>query len=129
MDRNGKNGRSSIGASRRLERLVQHLTADDEMDPVEAAREDAWARALRQQLDGQIAAMRRQLMPDRPVPRRPAPISEEILALPREILLARLEIMSQSPHIQIAHMNLSGLTTEDMRQLLAELEAIEKTLT
>jgi len=129
MERNGKNGKPSLDANRKLELLVEHLSSDEDEDPREAARTDAWALALRQKVDDQLAAMRRQHLPARPLPRHATRISDEILALPREILLARLEILSQSAHVQIAHMDLSGLTTMDLRQLLAELEAVEKTLT
>lgn len=121
MGRNGKNG------SRVLDTLLEHLAAEELDDPVEAARENAWAQSVRQKVDAQLAAMRRQHMPPRPAPRRAARISDEIWSLPREALLARIDILSQSPSVQIAHLKLGGLTTDDLRQLLAELESVEKT--
>src|SRR5262245_59257480 len=107
---------------------VLELVAVESGEPDEEARLDAWARSVRQKVDTQLAALRRQHMPARPVPRRAVAISDEIRSLDREALLARLEILRQSPDVQIAHLDLSGLTEDDLRQLVAEIEATERTL-
>jgi hypothetical protein len=106
---------------------VLELVAEESGDPEDEARLDAWTRGVRQKVDTQLAALRRQLTPP-PVPRRAAHISDEIRQLKREALLARLEILRQAPDVQIAHLDLSGLTEDDLRQLVAEIEATERTL-
>jgi hypothetical protein len=115
-------------ATHPLETLLE-LIAEDRGDPEDEERVDAWARAVRQNVQTQLAALRRQLVPARPVPRRATRISDEILALDREALLARLANLRQAADVQIAHLELSRLTEDDLRQLVAEIEATERTLT
>jgi hypothetical protein len=50
-----------------------------------------------------------------------APIPTEIRALGRAELLARLEEVSHRRAVQYAHRNLTGLTDDDLRQMLAVL--------
>jgi hypothetical protein len=127
MQGNGRNGTPPRDRTRSLEALLELVAGADNPDPDDAAREDAWAHALRRKVDAELAALRRRYMPARPSPRCPAPISDEIRALPREGLIRRLEILRQSPYVQVAHLDLSGLTNDDLRLLLAELEAVEST--
>ena len=54
-------------------------------------------------------------------------ISAELRSLDRAALLARLDALRQVPGVRIAHLALSGLTTEDLRLLVAELEATAET--
>jgi hypothetical protein len=108
-----------------LETVLAHVSAEC-VDSDDDARADMWAQRIRAKVDAQLAAMRRQLNPARPMPRRAARISDEILALDREGLLARLEILRQAPEVRIAHLELSGLTTDDLRQLIAEIENTER---
>jgi hypothetical protein len=107
---------------------VLELVAEESVDPVDEARANSWAHALRQRVDTQLAALRRQLTPARPVPRHAVHVSDEIRSLNREALLARLEVVSQAPEVRIAHLDLSGLSEDDLRQLVAEIEATERTL-
>lgn len=127
MKRSGKCPDSESEAVHPLETVLE-LVAEESIDPADEARADAWARGLRQRVDTQLAALRRQLTPARPVPRDAIGISDEIRSLDREALLARLEILSQAPEVRIAHLDLSGLSEDDLRQLVAEIEATERTL-
>jgi hypothetical protein len=100
---------------------MDHL-AQEEADTTEfTPEEDRWARRVRQGVDTQIAALRRQLTPVRPKLESLPPIPDEIRALDREGLLARLEILRQGPGVRYAHMNLTGLTTDDLRQMVAAI--------
>jgi hypothetical protein len=127
MKRNGNGPKSQSSRPHPLEVLLEHISAESSDDPDEVAREDAWAHAVRQKVDTQLAALRRQLSPARPAPRRAARVSDELLALDREGLLARLALLRQAPEVRIAHLELQGLTTDDLRQLVAEIEATERT--
>jgi hypothetical protein len=128
MGQSGKRGTPSPDATEVLDTLLEHLAAES-VEPGDTPRENAWARALRQKVDTHLAALRRQLVLARPSPRRAERISDEILALPRTGILERLESFRQAPEVRIAHLELSELTTDDLRQLLAELESTETTLT
>jgi len=109
-----------------LERVIEEVSADSFEDDL-GVREDSWARKVRRSLDAKLARMRHQLGPAR-APQRPVSrISAELLALDRAALLARLTALQQLPGVRIAHLALSGLTTEDLRLLVAELEATAQT--
>lgn len=127
MKRSNKPPDNDPDAMHPFEKVLE-LVAEESVDPADEVRADAWARGLRQRMDTQLAALRRQLVPARSVPRHAAHISDEIRALPREALLARLEILGQAPEVRFAHLDLSGLTEDDLRQLVAEIEATERTL-
>jgi len=128
MKRNGNRSSSEADRAHPLETVLAHVAAES-VDPIDDARAEVWARGVRAKLDAQLAALRRQLNPARPMPRRAARISDELIALGREDLLARLEILRKIPEVQIAHLELSvsGLSTDDLRQLVAEIEATERT--
>jgi len=126
MKRNGKRPSNETDSLHPLETLLAHVS-EESVDPVDDARADVWACGVRAKLDTQLAALRRQLNPARPTPRRAARISDELIALDREELLARLAVLRKIPEVQIAHLELSGLTTDDLRQLVAEIEATERT--
>lgn len=126
MKRHGKRPSSEADSPHPLETLLEHTSAES-IHPQDDERANAWARGVRSQVDAQLAALRRQLNPARPMPRRAARIPDELFAMAREDLLARLEILRQIPEVQIAHLELSGLTTDDLRQLVAEIEATERT--
>jgi hypothetical protein len=82
-----------------------------------------WAQKVRRALDAKLAGLRRQLSPARSPQRRATRVSAELRALDRAELVARLDVLRQTPGIRIAHLGLSDLTTEDLRRLVAELEA------
>jgi len=92
-----------------LEKVIQEVSADSFEEDF-GVREDMWAQKVRRELDAKLAGLRRRLNPAR---------SPE--------LLARLDALQQTPEIRIAHLELAGLTTEDLRLLVAELEATVRT--
>jgi len=126
MKRNGKRPSENADSPHPLETLLAHVSQES-IDPLDDANASVWARGVRTKVDAQLAALRRQLNPARPLPRRAARISDELVSLGREDLLARLEILRKIPEVRIAHLELSGLTTDDLRQLVAEIEATERT--
>jgi hypothetical protein len=126
MKRNGSAPKNESSRPHPLEVVLEQVSAESSDDPDEVARENAWAHAVRQKVDTQLAALRRQLNPARSTPRRAARISDELLVLDRDCLLARLAILRQAPEVRISHLELSGLTTDDLRQLVAEIEAMER---
>jgi hypothetical protein len=81
--------------------------------------EDRWAQALRRRVDSELARLRRQLTPVRSTRKRLPPISDELRALDRDGLLARLAVLRQASGVRYAHQDLTGLTTDDLRQLVA----------
>jgi hypothetical protein len=125
MKRNAKQPAGVTDGPHPLETVLAHVSAEC-VDPEDDARADVWAQRIRTKVDAQLAALRRQLNPARPMPRRAARISDELIALGRDGLLARLAVLRQSPEVRIAHLELSGLTTDDLRQLIAEIEATER---
>lgn len=121
MKRNRKRTSSETDRTHPLEIVLEHVAAES-IDPLDDADTNVWARGVRAKVDAQLAALRRQLNPARPMLRGAARISDELLALDREDLLARLAVLRQLPEVRIAHLELSGLTTDDLRQLVAEIE-------
>jgi len=121
MNRHSKRPARDADPVHPLETLLAHVSADS-VDPIDDAHADVWAREVRAKVDGQLAALRRQLNPPRGVARRAARIDDELRALDRDGLLARLAVLRQAPEVRIAHLELSGLTTDDLRQLVAEIE-------
>lgn len=105
-----------------LEKLIREVAADSFEEDL-GVREDMWAQKVRRALDAKLAGLRRQLSPARS-PQPPATrIPAELRALDRAELVARLEALQQTRGDRIAHVELSDLTTEDLRLLVAELEA------
>ena len=109
-----------------LEKVIQEVSADSFEEDF-GVREDMWAQKVRRELDAKLAGLRRRLNPARSPERRATRISAELQVLDRAELLARLDALQQTPEIRIAHLELAGLTTEDLRLLVAELEATVRT--
>jgi len=105
-----------------LERVIQEVSADSFEEDF-GVREDMWAQKVRRALDAKLAGLRRQLSPARSPQRRATRVSAELRALDRAELVARLDALQRTPGVGIAHLKLSDLTTEDLRLLVAELEA------
>lgn len=108
-----------------MERLAQEVSADTFEDDL-GAREDRWAQGVRRNLDTQLAALRRRLVPAKGAA-RVTRISAELRALGRAGLLARLADLQSRPEVRFAYLQLTELTTEDLRLLVAELEATART--
>jgi hypothetical protein len=126
MTHNTKRTKSRRTAAETLAVILEHV-ADAEADiaeadlapPTEADRQ--WAREQHAKMQLRIAAMRRLHTPSHPPIERAPAVSPEIRALTRAELLARLEHLSQGGAVQFAHRSLTGLTDDDLRQLLAVL--------
>lgn len=114
-------------AAETLAVILAHVAEDeaedtDEVDDTEPTEEEErWAREQHAKMQARIAEMRRQHTPSHTVLEHAVPISPAIRALTREELLAQLEVVSHSRMVQYAHRNLTGLTDDDLRQMLAIL--------
>jgi len=103
-----------------LQAILEHLAmAEDDTEPTED--DLRWAREQHAQMQARIAAMRRQHTPSHPPIDRVPPPGPQILAMTRAELLARLESLNQDGAVQYAHRKLTGLTDDDLRQMLAIL--------
>jgi len=105
-----------------LERVIQEVSAVSFEEDF-GVREDMWARKVRRALDAKLAGMRRQLSPARSDQRQSTRVPSELRALDRAELVARLDALQRDPGGRIADQELANLTTEDLRRLVAELEA------
>ena len=126
MTHRSKSHRLDPAPPHALEKVV-HVASADSFEDDSGTREDAWAHKVRRDLEAKLAALRRQLSPTRTPQRRVTRISAELRALDHAALLARLVVARRDPAVRIAHLELSGLTTEDLRLLVAELEATDPT--
>lgn len=111
-----------------LETLYAEVSLEP-AEPVDRADEDrgrAFARNLRIETSVRLAHLRRQLTPDRAVKRQLAGVSPELQALARSDLLLRLESLRRMPEIRFNHLKASELSDDDLRQLIAELENVER---
>ena len=103
-----------------VQALLEHLAMSEvDTEPTEDDRQ--WAREQHAQMQARIAVMRRQHAPRHPAIERAPQPGPEILAMTRVDLLARLEHLSQGGAVQYAHRNLTALTDDDLRQMLAVL--------
>ena len=119
---NGKHDKSLPDPATVLQTVLEIVGEEAEnAEPTEA--DDRWAREVRLNMQSRIAALRRQLTPVQPMIRRAPPISDEIRSLDRAGLLARLEVLRQGPDVRYAHQDLTGLSEDDLRHMLAILVA------
>ncbi len=105
-----------------LEKVIRDASADSFEEDF-GVREDMWAQKVRRALDAKLAGLRRQPSPTRSPQRRVTRVSTELRALDRAELVARLDALQRTPGGRMAHLELSDLTTEDLRLLVAQLEA------
>lgn len=124
MARGNRSQSHDADAMHPLERLAEVLS-EDSFEDDGGAREDRWAQNLRRSLDARLAHTRQRASTTSPP--KVTRVSAELRSLDRAALLARLDVLRQMPGVRIAHLALSGLTTEDLRLLVAELEATAET--
>ena len=105
-----------------LERVIREASADSFEDDF-GVREDRWAQKVRRDLDAKLAGLRRQLSAARIPQPRTTRVSADLQALDRAELVARLDALQGTPGGRVAHPKLSDLTTDELRFLVAELEA------
>ena len=105
-----------------VDAVMDHVAMEyAESAEVFTPEEDAWARGVRQRVDRELAALRRQLTPSQPRHKRLPPIPDELLALDRQALLVRLTSLHQASGVRYAHQDLTGLTCDDLRQMIVAI--------
>jgi len=115
-----KHDRSALDAIAILDAVIDHV-AEEEAENGEPTEQDLrWSHDLRRQMQSRIAALRRQLTPARPIIRSVS-IDSGIRVLDREGLLAQLEALRQRGDLRYAHQELTGLSDDDLRRMLALL--------
>lgn len=107
-----------------LEAIYEALALDAAEHDTDTPKDKAWAARMRARTMEQIAAHRRNLVPD-VAPIKPRPIRPAILAMTRDALLARFEEISHrmGGAVQVAHRHLKDLTDDDLRRVLETLES------
>jgi hypothetical protein len=114
--------KTDVDPSAVLDAIMDHVALEHaESAEVFTPEEDRWARGLRARVDRELAALRRQLTPAQPRHKRLPPIPDELLALDREQLVGRLTSLRQASCIRYAHQDLTGLTCDDLRQLIVAI--------
>src|SRR5678815_4441731 len=101
--------------------IMDHVAQEEADRAVPTPEERRWARGVRKRVDVELARLRRQLTPTELKPKRPPPIPDEIRTLDRAGLLAQLEVLRQREGVRYAHLDLTELSTDDLRQMIAAL--------
>jgi hypothetical protein len=104
-----------------LRTILEHVAEEETEDGPSTEAEERWAQKLHQTMTARIAVMRRQLTPFGAPIKAPSPIRSDLHALPRLEMLARIAALVEAGAVQYAHQDLTGLSDEDLRWLLAEL--------
>jgi hypothetical protein len=101
---------------------ILDVIAEDDAETGEASEDDVqWSQRVDAMVKSRLAGLRRQLTPtDVPV-KRGVSIPSEIQAFDRKMLLAQLEILRQGASVRYAHQDLTGLSDNDLRTMLAIL--------
>lgn len=121
-DRCDAAAKADVDPSAVLDAIMDHVALEHaESAEIFTPEEDRWARGLRVRVDRELAALRRQLTPAQPRHKRLPPIPDELLALDREQLVGRLTSLRQASSIRYAHQDLTGLTCDDLRQLIVAI--------
>lgn len=83
-----------------------------------------WSRELGQMLEVRLAELRRNLTPAEAPTEKAPPIPKSLYALARDALIARITEVTRAMGgtIQYAHRNLTGLSDDDLRRLLATID-------
>jgi len=99
---------------------ILDLAAEDDADTGEpTAKDRQWSQRLDARVKSRIAELRRSLTPtDAPI-KRGVTIPPEVLALDRDAIVAQLEILRQGEHVRYSHQELTGLSDNNLRILLA----------
>jgi hypothetical protein len=98
------------------------LAAEDDAETGVATEDDAqWAQRLHADIKARLAELRRQHTPADVPLKYGVTIPAEIQAMNRQMLVAHLERLRQDPDVRYAHRDLTGLSDNDLRQMLAIL--------
>ena len=99
---------------------ILDLVAEDDADTGKPSEGDiAWSAAVDASVKARLAELRRQLTPSDVPIRRGVEIPPEIEALDRQALVAQLEILRQGANVRYAHQELTGLSDNNLRIMLA----------
>jgi hypothetical protein len=105
-----------------LDAIMDHVAMERaESIEVFTPEEDRWARELRQKVEIKLEELRQQLTPVQPTHKRMPPISDELRALDRDALVLRLGTLRQELGVRDVHQDLTGLTPDDLRAMIADL--------
>jgi hypothetical protein len=105
-----------------LDAVLHHIALEAMEHNASTERNDRWANGLHQKMQSQIAALRRQRVPARAAISPIEQIPTDYQGLVRKSLLARIEALRNSGSVRYAHLEVTGLSDEDLRRLLATLE-------
>ena len=121
MSQNGKHEHAVEDPIAIWEDLVDDMAEQTAEDRFPTEDDIRWSRDVDAMVSGHLARLRRQLTPAEVPVRYGVTIPEEIQALDRESLLARIENLRQSGSVRYAHQNLTRLSDRDLRTMLALL--------
>jgi hypothetical protein len=110
---------------------VEDCISDDEAEEyarqaIPTADQEQWAHSLDIEIRARLAALKRLHTPVGRHPRPASSIPIEIVALSREQLIARLQVIVQAANVQYASLAISTMSEDDLRRLLWTLEAPRK---
>jgi hypothetical protein len=99
---------------------ILELVAEDDAETGEPSAADRqWSQRLDAQVKSRLAELRRRLTPTEVPIKRGVTIPPQIQALDRNALVAQLEILRQGEHVRYTHRELTGLSDDNLRILLA----------
>jgi hypothetical protein len=120
MSHHDKRNRTARDPIAIMENLLDDIAEQAVEDLAPTADSIRWSRALGDQVRRELARMERRGVRARTDVIRPSvAIPAEIQALDRDSMLARLECLRQGARVQYAHRDLSGLSDDELRRMLA----------
>ena len=128
MHHNGKRRRTARDPIAVMDALLHDAAAQAAEDHVPTDEERRWAQDATAKLRRQLAQLPRapSAQPSAAPAKRDVEIPPALQALDRGTLLAQLEFLRQHGHARYAHQNLTRLTDNDLRKMLAVLLAPQK---
>lgn len=99
---------------------ILDLVAEDDAETGEPTEEDRqWSQRLEARVKSRVAELRRRLTPTEVSIKRGVTIPSEIQALDRDMVVARLDILRQAGIVLYQHRELTGLSDDGLRLMLA----------
>jgi hypothetical protein len=121
MTRIGKPQATQLDPVEVWERLLQDVAEQHAEDFVPTESDLKWAKDTRAYVNRRLAELRRRLTPTASPPREGVVVPAWVQALDRAALLAQIEALRQGEAARYAHHDLTALTDDDLRALLALL--------
>jgi hypothetical protein len=100
---------------------IYEQAAVEAMDGKTTTDDRRWAEAVSKRVQSRLAELRRNLVPAAAPLAKAKPVRPSLLAMGRDALLARLEVLT-GPSVRYAHRNLDGLSDDDLRRLVDTLD-------